>query len=216
MWVTIALAVLAFVGTLGGAWGGQWIASRHDNRRWEREAKREDSRWEREQLHLREQRARELQLHWPEKRLTAYVECYRLARAWCQLLSGNPPSNVWDRLVHIPPPVSQKHTEADEESLREVSAAFHEHLTTMRIVGSVRAFELAAEIYTVFSGANTLVELAREMASPTLLEGGSISGHLSLIGGLCEIMREDLGIDPPPELAPARSDTAPELSATEA
>lgn len=216
MWVTVALAVLAFVGTLGGAWGGQWIAAQHDDRRWGREARREDLRWEREQQHLREQRTRELQIHWSEKRLTAYVECYRLSKVWCQRLSGNPPSSVWDRLVHIPPPISQKLTKVDQESLREVSAAFHEHLTIMRIVGSARAFKQAAKIYTVFSGANTLVELAREMESSTLLEGGSISGYLDLIERLCNFMQEDLGIETSPEAASSQKQTAPKLSAIDA
>jgi hypothetical protein len=216
MWVAIALAALAFVGTLGGAWGGQWIASRHDDRRWEREAKREELRWEREQQHLREQRRHELLLHWSEKRLTAYVECYRLAKLWCQRLSGEAPSNVWDRLVHIPPPINPNLKETDEEILRGVAAEFHEHLTTMRVLGSVEVFNQAMEIYTIFSGSNTIIELAREMKSPKLLEGGSISGSLTLIEELCSIMQQDLGIEALPETAVIQKETASKPSVVDA
>lgn len=54
LWITITLGVLAVVGTIGGAWGGQLIAGRNDSRRWRRE------------------RDREAQAYWRDRRLAAY------------------------------------------------------------------------------------------------------------------------------------------------
>lgn len=54
LWVTVGLGVLALVGTVGGAWGGQMIAGRNDSRRWQRE------------------RDREAQAFWRDKRLDVY------------------------------------------------------------------------------------------------------------------------------------------------
>jgi hypothetical protein len=51
----VALAVLAVLGTIGGAWGGQFIAGRNDSRRWQRE------------------RDREAQAFWRDKRLEVYA-----------------------------------------------------------------------------------------------------------------------------------------------
>lgn len=42
------LGMLAVLGTVGGAWGGQWIAARSDDKRWKRELDREKTRWKRE------------------------------------------------------------------------------------------------------------------------------------------------------------------------
>lgn len=53
-WITVALGVLAVLGTVGGAWGGQLISGRNDRRRWNREVDRER------------------EAHWRDKRLEIY------------------------------------------------------------------------------------------------------------------------------------------------
>lgn len=46
--MNVWLSVISAVAALAGAWGGQWISARRDDRRWEREQRREDLRWERD------------------------------------------------------------------------------------------------------------------------------------------------------------------------
>ena len=67
LWVTLALAVIALFGPIGGAWIGGTITARRDDRRWDREAAREDLRWD------REQRA-SMTTHWSDSRLEYYAQ----------------------------------------------------------------------------------------------------------------------------------------------
>ncbi|MEV6831985.1 hypothetical protein [Amycolatopsis sp. NPDC051102] len=65
-------AVLGFVGALAGSWGGQLIASRREDRRWDRERDREEVRWQRERSRLDDQRRHEFQLDWRERKLAEF------------------------------------------------------------------------------------------------------------------------------------------------
>jgi hypothetical protein len=67
-------AVLGFVGALAGSWGGQLIAARREDRRWERERDREEVRWQRELQRIHEQKKHELQLDWRDRKLAAFTE----------------------------------------------------------------------------------------------------------------------------------------------
>lgn len=66
-------AALGFAGALAGSWGGQLIASRRDDRRWQREREREDLRHEREMERLQLQHEREVDLAWRSERHAAYT-----------------------------------------------------------------------------------------------------------------------------------------------
>ncbi|WNV86579.1 hypothetical protein [Umezawaea sp. Da 62-37] len=66
-WLTVALGVLAVVGTIVGALGAQMIAAR-------RVQQREDIRWQREREERNEERRHQLRLSWRERRLEAYSE----------------------------------------------------------------------------------------------------------------------------------------------
>jgi hypothetical protein len=67
-------AVLGFVGALAGSWGGQFIATRREDRRWERERDREDLRWQRERERLQDQLRHEMGVQWRERRLEVYSQ----------------------------------------------------------------------------------------------------------------------------------------------
>ncbi|MFL6121453.1 hypothetical protein [Actinophytocola sp.] len=73
VWITFALAAIALVGSVGGAWIGGRITARRDDRRWERELVREDLRWKREREREQSQRVHDLHLHWREQRIEAYA-----------------------------------------------------------------------------------------------------------------------------------------------
>lgn len=88
LWVTIMLGVLTVVGTVGGAWGGQWIAARRDDQRWEREAKREDLRWQRESERQSVQRDHEARLHWRDERLKTYSLALAAIDTWLTAVNG--------------------------------------------------------------------------------------------------------------------------------
>lgn len=68
LWVTIMLGVIAVVGAVAGAWGGQIIAARRDDRRWERE----DIRWTREQEREDARRMHDSRIEWRLHRFGVY------------------------------------------------------------------------------------------------------------------------------------------------
>jgi hypothetical protein len=56
LWIIVLLGILAVLGTVGGAWGGQIIAGQNEARRWQRE------------------RQREREAYWRDKRFEAYMD----------------------------------------------------------------------------------------------------------------------------------------------
>ncbi|WP_284742306.1 hypothetical protein [Amycolatopsis sp. RTGN1] len=74
-------AVLGFAGALAGSWGGQLIASRREDRRWQREREREDLRHDREMEKLRLQHDRDVNLAWRAERHAAYTRLFTVMLA---------------------------------------------------------------------------------------------------------------------------------------
>ncbi|MFD6070308.1 hypothetical protein, partial [Amycolatopsis lurida] len=69
--MTWLVAVLGFIGAVAGSWGGQLIAARREDRRWQREMQREEIRAKRES-----------RKHWKEERLAAYTEIISSLDEW--------------------------------------------------------------------------------------------------------------------------------------
>lgn len=82
LWVTIMLGLLAVLGTVGGAWGGQWIAAKRDDRRWEREIAREDVRWQRELQRETLRLDHDERSRWRDVRLELYSELFAVFSEW--------------------------------------------------------------------------------------------------------------------------------------
>ena len=85
VWITVALGVLAVVGTIGGAWGGQFIAGRNDSKKWQRE------------------RDREAQAFWRDKRLEVYAVVLAEAQDVSAALWGAAGFGVRSRWTDDPP-----------------------------------------------------------------------------------------------------------------
>jgi hypothetical protein len=133
-------AVLGFVGALAGSWGGQLIASRREDRRWQRERERDDLRHEREIERLRLQHAREVDLAWRSERHTAYTRLLNVLLAF-------------ESKVHAP--IENPAVVHDPAERAEVRRLHHElHNTyTLVLVGSgseglMRAFSTAFDELT--------------------------------------------------------------------
>jgi hypothetical protein len=62
LWIIVLLGILAVLGTVGGAWGGQIIAGQNEARRWQRE------------------RQREREAYWRDKRFEAYMDYFDAAK----------------------------------------------------------------------------------------------------------------------------------------
>lgn len=75
-------AVLGFAGALAGSWGGQLIASRREDRRWQREREREDLRHGREMEKLQLQHDRDIDLAWRSERYAAYTRLFTVLLAF--------------------------------------------------------------------------------------------------------------------------------------
>jgi hypothetical protein len=123
-------AVLGFVGALAGSWGGQLIATRREDRRWQREREREDLRHEREIERLRLQHTREVELAWRSERLAAY------ARLLTALLAFESKAYA---PVENPAIV---HDTAEREEVRRIHKELH-NTYTLVLVGSGSAVDRA-------------------------------------------------------------------------
>ncbi|MET9000772.1 hypothetical protein [Amycolatopsis sp. NPDC004169] len=69
VWVPIVVGIIGLVGVVTG----QLINSRREDRRWEREAAREELRHRRESERLAAERAHAITLHWSQERRDAYA-----------------------------------------------------------------------------------------------------------------------------------------------
>jgi hypothetical protein len=140
MWVTIMLGVLAVVGTVGGAWGGQWIAARRDDHRWAREIKREDLRWERQREVEGIKRDHEMRMHWSVQRLNAYTECLHAFEDWMDIL------NQERKQLRM--------AEGDEDVLgrrnRKVRETVKTAVDRVHVIGSVEAISGTIGAYRTF------------------------------------------------------------------
>jgi hypothetical protein len=125
VWITVALGVLAVVGTIGGAWGGQFIAGRNDSRKWQRE------------------RDREAQAFWRDKRLEVYATVLAEAQDVAAALWGAAGFGVRSRWTDNPP-VSLAHlarelrqieiigSDATVEVVRAVDSLSNEVVSSLR------------------------------------------------------------------------------------
>lgn len=84
LWLTIVLGFLIPIAAAGGAVGGQWLASRRDDKRWDRERDREDLRWSRDQQRQVDDRTHMNQVHWRTERLTVYGKFIVAMTEWYQ------------------------------------------------------------------------------------------------------------------------------------
>lgn len=82
LWVTIVLAVIALL----GPWGGAWLASRRDDRRWDREQLREDIRFQRERDREAAQRAHEVAATQRSEKRETYSRYLATLMTWGWLL----------------------------------------------------------------------------------------------------------------------------------
>jgi hypothetical protein len=116
LWITITLGVLAVVGTIGGAWGGQLIAGRNDSRRWRRE------------------RDHEAHAFWRDRRLAAYATV--LGHLETVLGAGW----FYNTFLIGPEATEFSYSEADEH----LRAASHE-IDLIRLIGTDEAIRLCRE-----------------------------------------------------------------------
>ena len=98
----LTLAIVGIAGTLLGALLTQWLTTRREERkwnrereqervRWERERRRDDIRWERERAERREQWDREDAARWQRDQLSAYSELLAAIENWLSVASMSGP-----------------------------------------------------------------------------------------------------------------------------
>src|SRR4051812_47582144 len=117
-------AVLGFAGALAGSWGGQLIASRREDRRWQREREREDLRYEREMERFRLQHEREVDLAWRPERHAAYARLLTTLLAF-EVKVYAPIENP--EVVHEP---------AEREEVRQIHKELHDAYTLVAVGSS--------------------------------------------------------------------------------
>lgn len=153
LWVTIMLGVLAVVGTVGGAWGGQIIAARRDDRRWEREQQREDLRWkrdrEREHERLDVERDRDEVRRTHDSRIEWRLQRFEVCSAFVTALDRCEPT-YYDRVAFQDDPLEiSRRDELRQESwehLNELAPALVqvEFLATKHVAEEARRLQRLA------------------------------------------------------------------------
>jgi hypothetical protein len=123
-------AVLGFAGALAGSWGGQLIASRREDRRWQREREREDLRHEREMERLRLQHDRDVDLAWRAERHAAYTRLFTVLLAF----EGKVGAPFWNPDV--------VHDAAEQKDVERIHAEIHDAYTLV-LLGSGTAVDEA-------------------------------------------------------------------------
>jgi hypothetical protein len=137
LWITVVLAIIALL----GPWGGAWLASRRDDRRWERDQAREDVRSQREREREDKQRGYQTETARREEKKQGYTEFlstlmtwgWLLDRAGDQLEEGVPiPSELVVDLENAKILAVKAYAGllvvADKEARREIEYGFYDHM----------------------------------------------------------------------------------------
>ncbi|WP_206784663.1 hypothetical protein [Amycolatopsis sp. MtRt-6] len=142
VWVPIVVGIIGLVGVVTG----QLINSRREDRRWEREAAREELRHRRETERLAAERAHAMTLHWSQERRDAYAgllkesdECLRALLEWVEALDRKKP------------------TGEIEARLSEHARALRSFHAAVDILGSPGIREMAEELVLTTVGARITI-----------------------------------------------------------
>ncbi|WIX98647.1 hypothetical protein QRX60_31870 [Amycolatopsis mongoliensis] len=142
-------AVLGFIGAVLGSWGAQLIATRREDRRWEREREREDLRWrrehDREERRLRQVEAQRLR----EQRVANYGDLLTLFQKWDHALG------VKAKEMLRPGPVGEFNGSPIMELERDGQAL----LGTLQTHGSDDIIQAGVEAYFEFCDTNSTLAL---------------------------------------------------------
>lgn len=174
LWITVLLGVLAVVGTVGGAWGGQIIAGRNESRRWQRE------------------RDREAHAFWRDKRLEVYSTVLAAAQSAAHGLSVAFDDSLRRDGEPAELPMTMEHVERELHTLWVIGSRESVDLTL-----AVRFAMLYADglVQSRRPDGKTAIEMLPEHKVEDLRANTKELGRLVL--DLREQFRVDLGLSPP-------------------
>ena len=175
-------ALLGFVGALAGSWGGQLIASRREDRRWQREREREDVRHTRELEKLKLQHAREVDLAWRSERRTIYGQFLTALVSWeglaHQLIKDTPL-----------PPVSDSEI---QQQWNELNNLFN----MLMVSGSPNVREAGQQAVEACRGVVPHYTSMITSAGPARLDADDVAMEVTSSSyGFAEICRRELGLE---------------------
>jgi hypothetical protein len=174
-------AVLGFVGALAGSWGGQLIASRREDRRWDREREREDLRHEREMEKLRLQHDRDVDLAWRSERHAAYTRLFTVMLAL---------ESKFHAPIENPAVVDDA---AEQEDFHRIHHELHD-VYTLVMIGSTTAVDVAGR--QLIGACKDLAVWYRPESRPTSGEqpdyDGLVRAFNTAFEGLIDACRHEL------------------------
>lgn len=179
LWITVVLGVLVPVSALAGSIGGQWIAARNGDKRWERDAQREELRWQRELERERNQREHDLEVLRRQdiiRSVSRYVGCLR---TWHSV--------IWSIYPDIPEGGRPTGDHADR--FRQVEQDAADALGLLELVCPGELQEAARDAWFEYSSAETYMAAPHEQAFKQL---GSLGDELDWV---LLIARKELGFD---------------------
>jgi hypothetical protein len=174
LWITVLLGVLAVVGTVGGAWGGQIIAGRNESRRWQRE------------------RDREAHAVWRDKRLEVYSTVLAAAQSAAHGLSVAFDGSLRREGEPAELPTTMEHVERELHTLWVIGSRESVELTM-----AIRSASLYADalVRSRRPAGKTAIEMLSEHDVEDLRANTEELGRLVL--DLRAQFRADLGLSPP-------------------
>jgi hypothetical protein len=190
-------AALGFAGALAGSWGGQIIASRREDRRWQREREREDLRHEREMERTRQQHDREVDLAWRSERSAAYARL-------CTVLLA------FEEKVYAPikkPEVL--HDSAEQAEVWRIASDLHEAYLQVMFGSSTAVDEAGRQVIRICKRITRWYESEESSAKNEKQDYADQRRAFGIsFDGLIDACRHELNLGPqaPPPQAVARTD----------
>jgi hypothetical protein len=181
-------AVLGFVGALAGSWGGQFIATRREDRRWEREREREDLRWQRERQKVADERDHADRLHWRTERQQAYGKFVAGMAEWRNQLGAV----LVDQVIRSEAAVSKDL----RTKISHAEKVVDEHFEIMHLLGSAAVKHAMEEAMNVFH------QYRNDVLNKRAYGFGSDQIIHSAYARMTSVIRAELGINEADSLTP--------------
>lgn len=186
-WVTLALAVIALVGPLGGAWIGARVTARRDDRRWDRDRERDDIRWRRESAERTANREYEAENQWRDRRSNLYADLLGTTDKLDDLLAPRDSKGLYRY-------ASYAELEVVSTPLLEL---LNDQLRVVTLVGSDQMSRTARYVIQIFESQVRHFEYLIQTGLYDDIHEGLTMTPREGRRELHRRMREDLGIDPP-------------------
>lgn len=185
------------VGVIGiiGAVSAQWLATRRDDKRWEREIAREDLRWQRDQERAKETR-----------KIETYATFLASVQEYMAYIPGTRPLQAADieQRQLTKEEVDKKHLDFEQLCFEEWRRC-QKHLAAVKVVGETDVVDLATRLVGDCLVATNFVKLGKTEESQQKWFWSAYGQVIATHASLEKLIREKLGLEAVGKLRPSYS-----------